>query len=157
MKKKKDIEELKVEATKKPSRIRKWVVRLILFLLLFLVFTITGAFVAVQFKSVRTVILDFAENEINKNLNAKVNVDDFTLTSLKSADLFGVSLVLDEKDTIAYIPEANALVNLEAIINGKIFINDLVLHKPRINMLRDESGIWNVSKIPKISTDTTAP
>jgi len=157
LKKKKDIEEIKAEAQKKPSRIRKWVVRLVLFLLLFIVFTITGVFVSLQFKSVRSVILDFAEDEINKSLNAKVNVDDFTLTSLKSADLFGVSLVLDEKDTIAFIPEANALVNLEAIINGKIFINDLILHKPRINMLRNEEGIWNVSQIPKINTDTTAP
>lgn len=157
MKKKKDIEEIKAEAQKKPSRIRKWIVRLVLFLLLFIVFTITGAFVALQFKSVRTVILDIAEDEINKSLNAKVNVDDFTITSLKSADLFGVSLVLDKKDTIAIIPEANAVVNLDAILNGKIFINDLVLHKPRINMLRDEKGIWNVSQIPKPSTDTTAP
>ena len=157
MKKKKDIEEIKAEAQKKPSRIRKWTVRLVLFLLLFIVFTITGAFVALQFKSVRTIILDFAEDEINKSLNAKVNVDDFTLTSLKSADLFGVSLVLDEKDTIAYIPEANALVNLDAILIGKIFIPDLILHQPRINMLRNKDGIWNVSQIPKINTDTTAP
>ena len=157
MKKKKDIEEIKAEVQKKPSRIRKWTVRLILFLLLFLVFTITGAFVSLQFKSVRTVILDFAEDIINSNLNAKVNIDDFTITSMKSADLFGVSLVLDEKDTIAYIPEANAFINLDAIIAGKIFINDLILHKPRINMLRNKEGKWNVSQIAKPSTDTLAP
>lgn len=157
MKKKKDIEEIKAEAQKKPSKVRKWIVRLVLFLLLFIVFTITGAFVSLQFKSVRTIILDIAEDEINKSLNAKVNVDDFTITSLKSADLFGVSLVLDKKDTIAFIPEVNALINLDAILNGKIFIPDLILHQPKINMLRNKEGIWNVSQIPKISTDTTAP
>lgn len=157
MKKKKDIEEIEAESQKKPSRLRKWAVRLVLFLLLFVIFTISGAFVALQFKSVRTVILDFAEDEINKSLNAKVNVEDFTLTSLKSADLFGVSLVLNEKDTIAFIPEANAIVNLEAIINGKIFIPDLTLHSPRINMLRNSDGVWNVSQIPKVNNDTTAP
>jgi hypothetical protein len=157
LKKKKDIEEVKAEANKKPSKVRKWIVRLVLFLLLFVVFTITGAFVSLQFKSVRTLILDFAEDEINKSLNAKVNVDDFTLTSMKSADLFGATLVLNEKDTIAIIPEINALVNLDAILNGKIFINDLILHNAKINMIRNEEGIWNVSQIPKISTDTTAP
>jgi len=157
LKKKKDIEEVKAEAQKKPSRIRKWIVRLVLFLLLFIVFTVSGVFVALQFKSFRTVILDFAEGEINKSLNAKINVDDFTLTSMKSADLYGATLVLNEKDTIAIIPEINAKVNLDAILNGKIFINDLVLHKPIINMLRNKDGIWNVSQIPKVSTDTTAP
>lgn len=157
MKKKKDIAELKSEVGKKPSRIRKWIVRIVLFLLFFAFFVITGAFVSLQFKTVRSAILDFAEGEINKSLNAKVSIDDFTLTSLSSVDLFGASLVLNEKDTIAFIPELTAKVNLDAILNGKIFINELVLVQPKINMIRNSEGIWNVSQIPKISTDTTAP
>lgn len=156
MKKKKDIEEVKQELEKKPSKFRKWFVRIVLFLLLFIVFTIGGAFVSLQFKSVRTIILDFAEGEINKSLNAKLNIEDFTLTSLKSIDLYGTTLVVGG-DTVIAIPEASAFVDIDAIMNGTIAVNSLTTTNAKINMLKDSAGIWNISKIPKPSADTTAP
>lgn len=156
MKKKKDIEEIKKDIEKKPSKFRKWFVRIVLFLLLFIVFIIGGAFVSLQFKSVRSVILDFAEDAINGSLNATLNIDDFTLTSMKSIDLYGATLIV-EGDTVVALPEVSAFFDLEAIINGTISINSLVAKDARINMLRDSLGAWNVSKIAKPSLDTTAP
>lgn len=155
MKKKKNIKEIKNEIEKKPSKIRKWFVRSILFLLLFIFFTIVGAFVSLQFKSVRSTILDFVESSVNQSLNAKLNIDDFTLVSLKAVKLYNASLVFENKDTVVFVPEANAIVNLSAILDGKIFIRNLELYKPKVNMLRDSLGVWNVSLIPIPSNDTT--
>ena len=138
------------------SAFKKWTKRLIVFLLLLIVFIIGGAFVSLQFKSVRSSILDFAEGEINKSLNAKVDVDDFRLYSLKSIELYDVSMTL-ESDTIATIPTATAFFNLGDLLDGKIFLTSLSLEKPVVNMLRDSSGVWNVSKIPKKNPNDTTP
>ncbi len=139
------------------SSFKKWTKRLLIFLLLFVVFIIGGVVVSLQFKSVRTSILNFAEGEINKSLNAKVNVDDFRLYSLKAIELYDISMTL-ESDTIAAIPEATAFFNIGDLIDGKIFLTSLSLDKAVINMLRDSAGVWNVSKIPrKFPNDTTPP
>ncbi len=146
----------RTKEAKEQSSFKKWSKRLLIFLLLLVVFIIGGTVVSLQFKSVRSVILDFAEGEINKTINAKVDVDDFRLYSLKSIELYGVAMTMDS-DTIAAIPEATAFFNLGDLLDGKIFLTSLALDKPVINMLRDSAGVWNVSKIPKSNPNDTTP
>src|SRR6516225_3419435 len=62
-----------------------------------------------------------------------IHIDGF---GVKSPPLFPPSYVLKG-------PRADAVLNLQALLRGKVVITSLVLEAPEINMVSDPDGPWN--------------
>jgi uncharacterized protein involved in outer membrane biogenesis len=62
-----------------------------------------------------------------------IHIDGF---GVKSPPLFPPSYVLK-------VPQADAVVNLQALLRGKVVITSLVLEAPEINLVSDPDGPWN--------------
>lgn len=108
-------------------------------------------------------ILQKVKDEINNNVNAKVDFRDFGFTIFKNFPNF--TLQLDsisvvgvqefEGDTLASIKTLSASVNLMSVISGdKYEVNSITLDNPRIQVqvLKNGKASWDIAKP---STDTT--
>lgn len=102
-------------------------------------------------------ILDFALNEANKNLNAKVEIGDVSLSMFKefpdlsvSIEKITVSGTKDFKnDTLAYIGSLGAGVNLKSIMGGKVIeTKDIYLRNAKFNAIINKDGKtnWDIVK-----------
>lgn len=103
--------------------------------------------------------------EVNKQLNAKVDYGDFSLSLIKSFPNFSFSLndlsVVGigefEKDTLAYIPNFNFTVDLMTVIKGEQYkVLALNVTDPIINAKVNYSGKSNWD-IMKPSKDAATP
>lgn len=136
-----------------PRRILKWTG--ITFLLL-LIAVIVLPFI---FKDKLIALL---KDEVNKNLNAKVEWGDFDLSLFSSFpdfrftihDVSVVGIKEFEKDTLAKLPLLKLDLNLMSVISGDQYkINSVYLEKSRIKarVLKDGKANWDIAK-----TDSTA-
>lgn len=112
-------------------------------------------------------IIQFAKDEINKNLNAKVSFGDFDVSFISSFpdfrltinDLKIVGVQAFEKDTLASLPQLQLDLNLMSVIKGdKYEINSIRLEKPRIlaKVLKDGKANWDITK-PSTTPTTSTP
>lgn len=108
-------------------------------------------------------LIALAKEEANKNLNAKVDFGDFSLSLISSfPDLrFSINDVKVtgvgefENDTLAYIKNFRTDVNLMSVIKGdQIKVREIIIDHPVINALvmHDGKANWDITKP---STDTT--
>ena len=107
-------------------------------------------------------ILQMVKDEINKNLNAKVDFAGFDIGIFKTfpdlyVELHQLSVVginTFEKDTLLDVPKFKANVNLLSIFNDQIKIKTINIEKPRLNLivLKDGKANWDIIKE---SSDTT--
>lgn len=108
-------------------------------------------------------LLEITKEEINKNVNAKVEFKDFDLSIFKSFPSLTVTLDelsvtgLDkfEKDTLAYIKQFYVDVDVMSVISGgTIKISNIYINSPVIRgiVLADSSANWDIAK----AGDTTA-
>ena len=109
-------------------------------------------------------IVEMAKSEANKNINARVDFGDFSLSifrnfpdfSLKVKDLSITGIGVFEGDTLASIPEFIISLDLMSVINGNYEIKTISIHSPRIRaiMLADSTANWDIAKITEKETDT---
>lgn len=107
-------------------------------------------------------IEDFVKKEINSMVNAKVDYDDFSLSIFSSfpdlrAGLDGVSVVGNDKfegDTLAYIGNFSADVDIMSVFSGEYAVNAVILNnlKAKGIVTSDSIANWDIM----ISNDTTA-
>jgi vacuolar-type H+-ATPase subunit H len=95
---------------------------------------------------------ELAREEINKNLNAEVGFDDFSLTLFKSFPDFtlgvsGLSITgagAFEGDTLAYIPSIDITVDLFSVIKGSTYqVKKIKVDSPSIVVKILEDGTAN--------------
>ncbi|NSW44303.1 MAG: AsmA family protein [Bacteroidales bacterium] len=107
-------------------------------------------------------ILQFVKDEINNNLNAKVDFKDYSIGIFKTfpnlyIELDQLSVVGTnefEGDTLAYFPEFTASLDLISVFGDQIKIKSIVLNQPLLNLLVLKNGKANWD-IAKETTDTT--
>ncbi|NMC98566.1 MAG: AsmA family protein [Bacteroidales bacterium] len=107
-------------------------------------------------------ILQFVKDEINNNLNAKVDFKDYSIGIFKTfpnlyveLDQLSVVGVNDfEGDTLAFLPEFTASLDIMSVFGDQIKIKSIKLDKPIVNLLVLKNGKAN-SDIAKETTDTT--
>lgn len=102
--------------------------------------------------------------EINNNVNAKVEIADFRLSLFKSfPDLnLGLHEVLVkginqfEGDTLVYFESFNVQINLISAIKKNVVVKGIVLNKPFINgkVLEDSTVNWDITKPIEEISDT---
>jgi vacuolar-type H+-ATPase subunit H len=132
------------------KKIVKWFFRI--FLALVGLIIIAAIVIPALFKNE---ILIKVKDEINKNVNAKVEFTDFKLSFLKSFpdlnigmyDLSVVGIDKFDKDTLMYFESFNVEVNLVSVIKKNIEVNGIVLKRPYINaiVLEDSSANWDIA------------
>jgi len=109
-------------------------------------------------------LLEVAKDQINKNVNANVNFNDFDVSIFKSFP--SLTVTLDElsvvgkdkfeNDTLAYIKQLFVDVNIMSVINGDSYeITSVIIDSPTLNaiVLKDSSANWDIAPA---STDTIA-
>ena len=106
-------------------------------------------------------IADKLKQEINNQVNAKVNYGKVGLSWFKDFPLFTVSLndvsVINiapfEGDTLVYASQAQATVNLKSLLGDEVSINSLSLVNPVINVLVNKKGAANYDVAKASSND----
>lgn len=137
-------------------RIINFLLKLFFMFILLLVLLSVSVVGLSYFKFFRSFIATKVTNIINKNLIAKIQIDDISFTGLSSLKLYGVYLE-SEGDTLAYIPRLDIHAEIEPIFRNRIVVNNLTLHKPLIKLLRSkQDSLWNYEKIAKPSEKDTA-
>jgi len=106
-------------------------------------------------------ILQFVKDEINNNLNAKVDFKDYSIGIFKTFpnlyieldQLSVVGINEFEGDTLAYLPDFTASLDLMSVLGDQIKIKSIVLNQPLVNLLVLKNGKANWD-IAKETTDT---
>ena len=111
-------------------------------------------------------MLTKVKEEINKNVNAKVEFTDFKLSLIKTFPNLNLGLhevsvegVDDfEGDTLVYFESFNVQVNLISAIKKDVVVKGIVLNKPFINgiVLEDSSVNWDITLPLEEMTDTVS-
>ncbi|RYD77463.1 MAG: AsmA family protein [Sphingobacteriales bacterium] len=117
-----------------------------------LIVLVVGAAVIIPFVF-KDKIIEFAKAEANKKINAQVDFDnDISISILRSFPNLSVGVnnlkVINKApfagDTLAYIPELRATLDIMSVINGdKMDVKSFYLGNPRINLVVNDSGIAN--------------
>ena len=111
-------------------------------------------------------IIKLAEEQADKNLNAKVKFEDVSVSMIRnfpnlSVELKGLSVVgIDtfKNDTLIKFKSLRAGLNLMSVISGDVIkINEIVLDNPVINaiVLHDSTANWDITKSDTTAVDTT--
>ncbi len=114
----------------------------------------------------RDQIVEKIKEEINKNVNATVDFNDFGLSLFRSFPDFnfrieGLSVVNKEPfngDTLAFLPGFELTLDLMSVIRGEAYqVNKIGLKNPFINLLVKEDGAanWDIT-IPSEEPETVA-
>lgn len=107
-------------------------------------------------------ILQFVKDEINNNVNAKVDFKDYSIGIFKTFPNLYIELnqlsvvgINDfEGDTLAYLPEFTASLDIMSVFGNQIKVKSIKFDKPIVNLLVLKNGKANWD-IAKESTDTT--
>jgi len=110
-------------------------------------------------------MLEKVKEEINNNVNAKVEFVNFKLSLLRSFpdlnigmyDLSVVGIGDFDKDTLMYFKSFNVEVNLMSAFKKNVKVNGIVLKNPVINaiVLEDSSANWDIT-LPSEELEDTA-
>lgn len=117
-----------------------------------LIVLLVGAAVIIPFVF-KDKIIEFAKAQANKSINAQVDFDnDISISILRSFPNLSVGVnnlkVINKApfagDTLAYIPELRATLDIMSVINGdKMDVKSFYLGQPKINLMVNDSGIAN--------------
>ncbi|HUQ65823.1 MAG TPA: AsmA-like C-terminal region-containing protein [Flavitalea sp.] len=115
-------------------------------------------------------ILRIVKSEINKNINARVDFDDISISLLRRFPKVSVSIEKIQvtgngrfsSDTLIAAGSIDAALNLMSIIKGdKMIIYSVAVNQPRIHAIvaRDGAVNWDITKPDTTGTtsDTSAP
>jgi hypothetical protein len=112
-------------------------------------------------------IVALVKDEVNKNINAKVDFGDFNLSLIRSFpnfslsinDLSVVGLNDFQGDTLTSVKELNFTIDLMSVINGgQIDIRTIRLNQAYINLivLKDGKANWDIAKGDTTSTTASS-
>lgn len=106
-------------------------------------------------------IIEMVKTEVNKQLNAKVDFGEFSLSIFSTFpnlqfEIENVSVIGKdefENDTLAFLPDFKTELNLMSVFSDEIKIREIILNKPIINLLVTKEGKanWDIM----LPSDTT--
>lgn len=148
-----EVEKIEKADKKKISIMRRLMKYFRNLLILLVLFTIT-IMVLVQQSSFRTwaieKILDLASSE----LEAQIEIKDINFSSFHSIEIDNV-IIITQGDTLANIPKLNLDFNPNKLTQNLAEVYQLNIYNPKIKIIRNKAGEWNVDHIAKPSTDTS--
>ncbi|MCK5028520.1 MAG: AsmA family protein [Bacteroidales bacterium] len=141
------------------KKIVKWFLRVLLILLGLIIILLI-----VIPKFYKDEILTKVKDEINNNVNAKVEFVDFKLSMFKTFpdlniglhELSVTGINQFEGDTLVYFKSFNVQVNLMSAIKKNVVVKGIILNEPFINgkVLADSSVNWDIAKPVEEVIDT---
>ena len=124
---------------------------IILGLLIFFVTLTLAIFILFQIHSFRSWLLDYGIGFAQKELNAKIEIDDFRLKLFSGVEVNNFRLLL-EKDTIIKAEKLALDYNIFDFIRGNLNISLLSLENTSLKLSRSNTdSVWNYEKIAKPS------
>lgn len=108
-------------------------------------------------------MLTYAQNILNKQLNAKVEFSDLKLSLIRNFPKLSLNLTdvvikgIDyfENDTLLYVPSIRTSTNIGALFNpSNMSINEFIVNKAKINLLINKEGEENWNLIATKNSDT---
>lgn len=113
-------------------------------------------------------IMDLAKEEINKNVEAKVNFSDISLSLFKSfpnfnmgiKDLSVVGVAAFEYDTLANIPSIDITLDLMSVIKGENYeVKKIMITSPQlfIKVLEDGTANYDITAATEETAESIEP
>jgi hypothetical protein len=137
-------------------RLRKYILRFAIFLLLF--FTIiSAAFVGLsQSKWFRTTFYGWVLNIVNDQLEGKIEASDIKIMPFDGIQIWDLRL-LAAGDTLAYASKVHISYSFSPILSNYLYIKSVELVNPSIKLIKNiKDGTWNFTHLSKPSTDTSS-
>jgi hypothetical protein len=140
-------------------RWRKWLIR-------GLVFTVVGGLAAAGFLYQRWTNPTAVRQEVLEKLKAEFAGAEVSLESARLRLFGGIALSEvrlarrndPEHVDFAYFPSVILYHDKERLLNGKLAIRKVELHRPRLRASRDREGRWNLENLlPPVSRDQPIP
>lgn len=117
---------------------------IIVLILIFIGYSQTSSFREL----LRTKVID----EANSSINGKLNIEKIEGTIFTSLFLRNTTLV-NENDTLISIGNLEFKISPMQLLLKKLYIRKIVLANVNFNLLEDENGVWNLSKLAKDETE----
>ena len=135
------------------GKTRKWIFRLILIALLFMVISSASFMILVQYKGFRSWLSDLVLNIINKELVARVEISDIKINPFRGIEVYDIKLITDG-DTLAFIPKLDVKFSTSMLLENVIMVRELTIDNPRIKLIRNpKDSTWNFSHIARPTPD----
>ncbi len=143
----------KIKATIERSLFRKVINAFIiffagLFVFLLLIFGFT------QTKTFRLILREQAVIIVNDAINGKLSIGDIRGSVLTSLKIIDADLTV-ANDTVFAVEKIELKYNPIQLLFDRIKVSKVFLVNPKIKMLQDSTGIWNIEKISKPSEEDT--
>lgn len=117
--------------------------------------TLLSFLILFQFSWFRGPVIDLGLGITDSALEAKIELEDLRFDLFNGIELHEVKLIT-AGDTLANVEKISIDLNFLALFDGKISVNDMLLKKPVIRLLRNNyDSTWNFEHIVKPSDDTT--
>lgn len=112
---------------------------------------------ALQTKPVKKIIAQKLQVELNKILDAELNIKSIDGNFFNEIGLNHVFLK-QKGDTVGYIPSVKLKYRLLPLLQGSILINSVEMDNPIVYITQYEDSTWNFRKLvkPKEKTDTVS-
>lgn len=131
------------------KKLFKWLKRVVLIFLVFLVILSITLTIVFNTESFRRSFIAEITKLINNELIGKVEIEDLYFINLNKIKVKGFRL-LAAGDTVASANEVIVDIYYEPLLSSKIKLNELTLNSPNIKLLRSRiDSNWNINKIAK--------
>ncbi len=134
-------------------------------ILLILILVFGLAWLAIQYPSVQSKLVQKVTKELTTILNTQVNIGAVDIDFFKTVALKDIYIEDHEQDTLLFAEELDISIGLFSIFNLKIYLNDVNLENAKIKLKRASTdSLFNYNFIidaftsdkPKVAKDSTA-
>lgn len=130
------------------KKVIKYILRILGWIMASIIILLAIAGLLIQTPYVKSKVIDFAEEQVNKSLSARLEVRTLKgnfFTHLQLKDIFLIS----KNDTLLSVSSLNVKYQLLPLLHGKIVVNEVSLEQPHISLLQFADSSWNFQKIIK--------
>lgn len=143
----------------------KKIVRWIGILLLTLVLIFIMAWVALQFPTVQTKVVNRVTKELSQTLNTKVSIGAVDIKFFKTVSLQDIYIEDQKQDTLLFANELDASIGVFSLFESQIYLSEISLNNAIVKLSRPSNdSLFNfnflidsfASSEPKVAKDTTS-
>jgi len=132
---------------KKKRTLFQKIVNIFIIFLIFLTFAIIGLLFFLQTNTFRTYLKNLLVEEVNKNLNGKIDLAKIDGSIISSIILRDLRITLEGQE-ILNVKKIQLNYQPHNIIFKTLIINKLEIDSLKAAIIKDKDSIWNFSKLP---------
>jgi hypothetical protein len=133
----------------------KIMLKIVMYLLIFVIFFSASLVVLFQFEGFRNWASSQISSLVSDQLMADIEFEDIHINLFKGIGLDKVRMIT-AGDTLAQMDNLYLSFQIKPFLDNHILVSNLSLENPRVKLLRSKDGTWNIDHIVKPSEpDTT--